>query len=142
PSTSTTTTSTGAIVHPPIVITREELRQRQEDARGRAVDLGAAALVAVGAPFYDRPGDLLYLSGHQPPFPTSNFDGNYRGLGYGAVVLPAAGGTYLVTDTTAFREERIAADEINPTSNVPAELRRVLGTLGLTNKRLAFIGCE
>lgn len=132
----------GERVNPPIVISREELRRRQESARERAAALGAQALVVVGGPFYDRPGDLLYLSGHQPPFPTSNFEGNYRGLGYGAVVLPTSGGTHLVVDTVAYREERIAVDEVVTTSNVPAELRRMLEKLGLAGKRLAFVGLQ
>ncbi len=129
-------------MNPPVNITREEIRGRQEAARAGAVDLDTAALVAVGGPYYDRPGDLLYLSGHQPPFPSSNFEGDYRGLGFGAVVLPATGGAYLVTDTVAYREERIAADEIAPARNVPAELRRLLERLGLAGKRVAFVGLE
>lgn len=129
-------------MYPPPSIGREEYLQRQEVARQRTRALGAEALVAVGAPFYDRPGDLLYLSGHLPPFPTSNFDGDYRGLGYGAVVLPVDGGAHLVTDTTAYREERIVADEIYPTTNVPAKLRSVLAELGLQSKRVAFVGFE
>jgi Xaa-Pro aminopeptidase len=129
-------------VNPPVVISREELRRRQEHARERASALGARALVVVGGPFYDRPGDLLYLSGHQPPFPTSNFEGEHRGLGYGAVVLPVSGGTHLIVDTVAYRAERIAADEVVATSNVPAALRRTLQRLGLAGQRLAFVGLQ
>lgn len=129
-------------MNPPVVISREELRRRQEHARERASALGARALVVVGGPFYDRPGDLLYLSGHQPPFPTSNFEGEHRGLGYGAVVLPATGGTHLIVDTVAYRAERIAADEVVATSNVPAALRRTLQRLGLAGQRLAFVGLQ
>lgn len=136
------TSADWSTVYPPIVISREELRTRQGSARQRTAEIGADVLIAIGAPFYDRPGDLLYLSGHQPPFPTSNFEAEYRGLGYGAVVLPVDGGTYLVTDTTAYREERIAADDVRPTSNVPKALRELLRELGLASGRAAFIGSE
>jgi len=129
-------------MHPTIAISAAELRERQEAARRRLPEFGADALIVFGAPFYDRPGDLLYLTGHQPPFPSSAFEGEYRGLGYGVAILPADGGTYLVTDTTAFRKERIVADAISPARNVPAEVRAQLAKLGLKGKTLAVIGLE
>lgn len=129
-------------MHPTIAISREEHSTRQERARQQSAGLGAAALLVIGGPFYDRPGDLLYLSGHQPPFPSSPFDGTYRGLGFGAFLLPAGGGAYLVVDTSAYREERIVADEILATANVPAALNGLMTRLGLAGKHIAVAGLE
>jgi Xaa-Pro dipeptidase len=129
-------------LYPPPSIAHDEYRTRQERVLQAARSDGADAVVAVSGPFYDRTGDVLYLTGHQPPFPSSAFDGAYRGLGFAAAVLTADGACHLVTDTTAYREERVAADSIRPTSNVTSELRRTLEELGLATGRLAFIGLE
>ncbi|MEX2542900.1 MAG: Xaa-Pro peptidase family protein [Trueperaceae bacterium] len=123
-------------------ITPEEFRDRQSKAVQAADDMGAAALLVVGGPFYDRPGDLAYLTGHYPPFPSSNYEGDYRGLGYGAVVLPVDGGAYLVSDTAAYREERVVADDIRPARNVPRTLAELLRELKLASQTVAFVGSE
>ena len=44
-------------------ISASEIRGRQQIARDRAAAAGYDALLVVGRSFYDRPGDLAYLSG-------------------------------------------------------------------------------
>lgn len=129
-------------MYPPSSITNNEYRARQERVLKAAIDSGADAVVAVSGPFYDRVGDVLYLTGHQPPFPSSAFEGNYRGLGFAATLLTPDGHCRLITDTIAYREERIAADDIIPTSNVTNVLRQTLRDAGLAASTLAFIGLE
>lgn len=129
-------------MYPPPSITPDEYRERQDRVLRAAVDDGADAVVAVSGPFYDRVGDVLYLTGHQPPFPSSAFEGDYRGLGFAVAVLTVDGACHLITDTTAYREERITADSITPTSNVTSALRQTLVDLGVATGTLAFIGLE
>ena len=123
-------------------ITREEFLERQEACRQRVRDSQLDGLIAVGGPFYDRPGNLAYLTGHYPPFPSVNFDGEHRGLGFGIFILPAAGTSVLVLDTTAYREEFITADELRPAKNLPAAARQALDDMGLATGKLAFAGAQ
>ena len=124
------------------LISPEEFMGRQEKCRKAARDQGMEGLIVVGGPFYDRPGDLAYLSGHYPPFPSVNFHGEYRGLGFGVLILPVSGPTVLVSDTEAYRKERVVADEIRPTRNLPATFRSTLTELGLGSARLGFVGLQ
>ena len=123
-------------------IPRVEFLGRQEACRNKAREAGFDALVVVGGPFYDRPGDLAYLSGHYPPFPSVNFHGDYRGLGFGIFVLPVSGKNILISDTQVWRPEYVVADEVRPSRNLPATFRTTLKDLGLTSSRLGFVGME
>jgi Xaa-Pro aminopeptidase len=120
----------------------DEIRTRQEACRRAARDRGLDGLVVVGNAFYDRPGDCAYLSGHYPPFPSSNFNGDYRGLGFAVFILPVSGMSVLVTDTEAYRAERLAADLIRPARNLPSAVRTALSEVGLAGSRVGFVGLE
>jgi Xaa-Pro dipeptidase len=104
--------------------------------------MGLDGLMVIGGPFYDRPGDLAYLSGHYPPFPSVNFQGDYRGLGFGVFVLPVTGRTVLVSDTDAYRKEKIFVDEVRPTRNIPATVRATLADLKLSTSQLGIVGSQ
>lgn len=123
-------------------IPRDEFATRQETCRKRACEAGLDAIIVIGGPFYDRPGDLAYLTGHYPPFPSVNFHGDYRGLGFGVFVLPVSGRSLLITDTQAFREEFVVSDEVRPTKNLPATVRSSLREMGFTSVKLGIVGLE
>ena len=53
-------------------IGRDEIAQRQQRAHELTEQAGYDALLVVGRSFYDRPGDLAYLTNHFPPFPTTS----------------------------------------------------------------------
>jgi len=125
-----------------LFISLEEIKGRQEVSRKIARDLGMDALIVIGGPFYDRPGNLAYLTGHYPPFPSVDFQNEYRGLGFGVFILPISGKTVLVADTEAYRKERIAVDEIRSTRNLPTTVRSVLADLKLNTSRLGFVGLQ
>ncbi|MDR7414024.1 MAG: M24 family metallopeptidase [Armatimonadota bacterium] len=111
-------------------IPREEYEQRQEAVRRRAADAGLAAVLCVSGPFYARPGDVAYLTGHFPPFPTAESETKLRGTGHAAVVLDGRR-CALVVDTPAYREDLVVASEVVVASDVWAEAARLLqGTAG------------
>ncbi|MEZ4529925.1 MAG: hypothetical protein R2855_02750 [Thermomicrobiales bacterium] len=66
-------------------------------AREKASAAGLDGLLVVGRSFYDRPGDLAYLSGHFPPFPTTVFSEGNRGMGHAMLLLPVVGEPVLLT---------------------------------------------
>ncbi len=91
---------------------------------------GLAALLCVSGPFYARPGDVAYLTGHFPPFPTAEGGEKLRGIGHAAVVLDDRR-CALVVDTPAYREDLVVASEVVVASDVWAEAARLLrGTSG------------
>jgi Xaa-Pro aminopeptidase len=120
----------------------EEFLSRQQLAREKTRKKGMDALMVVGGPFYDRPGDLAYLTGHYPPFPSVNFQHEYRGLGFGVLILPVTGPAVLISDTTAYRKEKVFVDDIRPTRNLPVMVRSTLKDLKLITSRLGFVGSE
>ncbi|MFM9106585.1 MAG: hypothetical protein ACKOWF_07785, partial [Chloroflexota bacterium] len=75
----------------PPLVGKNEIRARQTRAAALARESGYDALLVVGRSFYDRPGDLAYLSGHFPPVPAAVFSGGNRGMGHAFLLLPAAG---------------------------------------------------
>jgi len=123
-------------------IPRDEFEARQETARKRTREAGLDGIIVIGGPFYDRPGDLAYLTGHYPPFPSVNFHGEFRGLGFGIFVLPVSGGASLITDTQAYRAEFVVSDEIRATKNLPATFRESLRDMGLASANLGIVGLE
>lgn len=123
-------------------LSSEEFLSRQEVCRQKARDRGMDGLMVVGGPFYDRPGDLAYLTGHYPPFPSVNFQQDYRGLGFGVLILPVTGRAVLISDTAAYRKEKVVTDEIRPTHNIPATFRATLRELGLSASRLGLVGSQ
>ena len=129
-------------MYPPPSITPAEYRERQARAAAAVADSGADALLVISGPFYDRPGDVLYLTGHQPPFPPLAYEGRFRGLGFTAAVLTRDASCHLIVDTTAYRHERISSDSLQPTTDVPGALRRQLTDLGLGSATLGVVGLD
>lgn len=118
----------------------DEIRGRQEAVRRRFARLGLDALVVIGRSFYDRVGDLAYLSNHFPPFPATVFAERQRGLGHGVLVLPASGPSTLLLDGWACRREMVVADEVEASPDLPALLATVLQRRGLGTARLGLVG--
>jgi Xaa-Pro aminopeptidase len=127
---------------PLLFIPRDEFESRQETGRKKAREAGLDAIVVIGGPFYDRPGDLAYLTGHYPPFPSVNFHHGYRGLGFGIFVLPVSGKSLLVTDTQAYRPEFVVSDEVRAAKNLPFMVRSSLREMGYASARLGIVGLE
>ena len=99
--------------HPldPPAIHRSEILERQERVRAATAAAGFDALLAIGRSFYDRPGDVAWLANHQPPFPTTVFSDENRGMGHAFFLLPVSGPSTLVTDPRRWRSDLIVADD-------------------------------
>ena len=63
-------------------------------------------------------------------------------MGFGVLVLPVTGHAVLMCDTAAYRKEKVVADEIRPTRNLPAMVRSNLKELKLSTSRLGLVGSE
>ncbi|MEW6047179.1 MAG: Xaa-Pro peptidase family protein [Bacillota bacterium] len=121
-------------------IPREEVLDRQERVRRRLLQAGLDALLVVGRSFYDRVGDLAYLTNHFPPFPATVFSGQQKGLGHGLLLLPGEGPTALVIDGRAYREELVVADEVRGGSDLGAVLAELLRERRLATARIGLVG--
>lgn len=121
------------------MITHDEIIERQDKARSAAEATGYEALLVVGRSFYDRPGDLAYLSNHFPPFPSTVFTGEYRGLGHAFLVLPVHGDPTLITDPRKHRSDLVPILDVRATTNLIKVVIEVLREKGLERSRIGMI---
>ena len=131
---------TATPIPPPAPIGGDEIRQRQTIARTRAEAAGFNALLVVGRSFYDRPGDLAYLTNHFPPFPTTVFSDTNRGLGHAFYLLPVVGESVLVTDPRRHRADLVAVTETRAAADLGAAVVTLLRERGLEQARVGLVG--
>ncbi len=117
-----------------------EFEQRQERARALARSLNVEALVVVGRAFYDRPGNLAYLTNYFPPEPTMVFGDDMRGAGHGVLLLPVKGDPILFTVGTPSRD--VAVDDVRPTTDLGKALVAALEERRLTSARIGIAGAD
>ncbi len=122
------------------MIERDEIVERQGRARAAAERAGYAALLVVGRSFYDRPGDLAYLTNHFPPFPTTVFSAGNTGMGHGVVLLPVAGEPALLTDARKHRPDLVAVDDVRAANDLGAAIVDLLRERGLEAARVGLVG--
>jgi Xaa-Pro aminopeptidase len=130
------------MAHPldPPPIQRSEILDRQARARKAAQDAGYDALLVIGRSFYDRPGDLAYLSNHLPPFPTAVFSEINQGMGHAFFLLPVDGPTTLITDPRRWRADLIVADDAIAASDLAAAAIDRIRAAGLQAGRIGLVG--
>src|SRR5680860_1815647 len=121
-------------------IPTSEIRERQALARSRAAGAGYDALFVVGRSFYDRPGDLAYLTNHFPPFPSTVFSEGNRGMGHAAFLLPVEGDPVLLTDARKHRADLVAVDDVRATNDLGAGMVDLLQERGLERERVGLVG--
>ena len=117
-----------------------EVRGRQERARRLADERGFAALLVVGRSFYDRPGDLAYLSNHFPPFPSTVFSDGNRGMGHAFLLLPVRGEPTLLTDPRRHRADLVAVADVRAAADLGAAAIALLRERGLGEGRVGLVG--
>lgn len=122
------------------LITADEVRARQREAIKRAAAAGYDGLLVVGRSFYDRPGDLAYLSNHFPPFPATVFSDVGRGLGHAILLLPLAGGPTLITDPRRHRGDLVAVADVRAAPDLGAAVIALIREKNLDHARLAIAG--
>ncbi len=123
-------------------ISREEILGRLEQTRRLATARGLDGLLVIGRSFYDRPGDLAYLTNHFPPFPATVFSETQRGLGHGLLILPAAGDPVLVIDGRAYREDLVAIEEVRADTDLARGAAGALRDRGLSAGRVGLVGSD
>jgi Xaa-Pro aminopeptidase len=121
-------------------IPREEFHARLERTRRLAAERGLDGLLVIGRSFYDRTGDLAYLTNHFPPFPTTVFSGTQRGLGHSLLVLPVAGAPVLVIDGRAYRRELVVIEEVRADTDLARGVVAALRDRGLGTGRVGLVG--
>ncbi len=99
-------------------IAPEEIRGRLDRTRRLTAERGLDGLIVIGRAFYDRPGDLAYLTNHFPPFPASVFSNVLRGLGHGLLLLPVRGAPVLIIDGWAYRKDMMMIEDIRADSDL------------------------
>jgi Xaa-Pro aminopeptidase len=121
-------------------IRRDEFERRQERARAEAEHAGHAALLVVGRSFYDRPGDLAYLTNHFPPFPSTVFSETNRGMGHAFFLLPVTGAPVLITDPRRHRADLVAVEDVRAAADLGAAMIGVLREKHLERARIGLVG--
>lgn len=120
-------------------IPREEFYQRQQAARNLAKKHGFDALLAVSR-FFDRPGHVLYLANHYPPFPVVWTTPTNRGRGYAMVLLPVDKDPVLLVDTVYYRRDLVAVENVRVNPNLTAEAVKAIKDVGLQDSRIGLVG--
>lgn len=130
------------MAHPldPPAIQPQEVLARQDRARSAAQAAGYDALLVIGRSFYDRPGDLAYLSNHFPPFPTAVFSEINQGMGHAFFLLPVDGATTLITDPRRWRQDLIVANDAIAASDLAAAAIDRIRASGLQAARIGLVG--
>ena len=121
-------------------ISMEEVIGRQELARAAAAEAGYDALLVIGRSFYDRPGDLAYLTNHFPPFPSTVFSDGNRGMGHAFYLLLVHGGSTLLTDPRRHRADFVAVSDIRAAADLGAATIGLLREFGLDRGRVGLVG--
>src|SRR4051812_22644159 len=121
-------------------ISREEVVQRQQRARDLAQQAGYDALLVVGRSFYDRPGDLAYLTNHFPPFPTTVFSDLNRGMGHAFFLLPVSGEPTLLTDPRKHRADLVVVEDIRAAADLGKAVIDLIRERGLERGRIGLVG--
>ena len=117
-----------------------EVRDRQERARRLAAGAEFDALLVVGRSFYDRPGDLAYLSNHFPPFPSTVFSDGNRGMGHAFLLLPVRGEPTLLTDPRRHRADLVAVDDVRAAADLGTAVVSLLRERRLAEGRVGLVG--
>jgi Xaa-Pro aminopeptidase len=124
-----------------LAIDRGEVAGRLARTRQAVVGAGYDALLVLGRSFYERPGDLAYLTNHFPPFPTAPFLPGRRGTGHGALVLPGGAAPVLVVDHPSVHRSLVPIDDIRPNPDVIGGVIEALRALP-DLRRLAIAGSD
>jgi len=116
-----------------------EIPARITRAQALAGEAGLDALLVIGRSFYDRPGNLAYLTNHFPPFPASVFAGEFRGLGHGILLLPAHGEPVLITDPRGARRDLVPIADIRSAGDLVSALARAIRDRGLDRSVIGVV---
>jgi Xaa-Pro aminopeptidase len=121
-------------------VPRSEFALRLEQTRKGAAARRLDAAIVIGRSFYDRTGDLAYLTNHFPSFPATAFSGTQRGLGHGLLLLPVHGDPILIIDGRAYRQDRVVIEEVRSDTDLARGLVAALRDRVLSAGRIGLVG--
>lgn len=124
-----------------LAIDRSEVAGRLERTQQMAAAAGYDALLVLGRSFYERPGDLAYLTNHFPPFPTGPFLPGRRGAGHAALLLPVHAAPVLIVDHPSVHRPLIPVQDIRPNPDVFSGLFEALQEVPAL-QRLGIVGSD
>ena len=117
-----------------------EIAGRLDRARSAMAERNLDLLLVIGRSFYDRMGDLTFLTNHFPPFPTGAFTKESRGAGHGVLLLPRTGEPVLLVDRTGHRKDLVPIEDVRPTPVIAPTVKEALAERGLTEARVGIVG--
>lgn len=124
----------------PAPIDKAEILDRQQKARAAAERAGYDGLLVVGRSFYDRPGDIAYLTNHFPPFPSTVFSETNRGMGHAFFFLPVSGDPVLITDGRKHRADLVPVEDVRPAADLGLAVVELLRERRLEYGRIGLVG--
>ena len=119
---------------------QSEIPDRIERARKAMMERKLDLLLVIGRSFYDRMGDLTFLTNHFPPFPAGAFSKESRGAGHGVLLLPADGEPILLADRTGYRKDLVPIQDVRITSIIAPTVQEALAERGLAEARAGIVG--
>ena len=125
---------------PNVGIQRDEIEARLVRAQEAAGRRNLDALLVVGRSFYDRPGNLAYLTNHFPPFPSTANLADWQGMGHSFLLLPASGDPSLIADGRAYREDLVAIQDGRTDTNLPRGVSEAIHEKVLTQATIGLVG--
>jgi Xaa-Pro dipeptidase len=123
-------------------IPSSEFDDRLQRARNRLSEKDLEAAIVVGRSFYDRCGDLAYLTNHFPPFPTTVFDERTRGMGHAILLLPVDRDPVLIVDGRSYRADLVAIDDVRLSTDLIETLGETISQYGMEAARIALVGSD
>jgi Xaa-Pro aminopeptidase len=124
----------------PAGIDKTEILDRQGRARAAAEQAGYDALLVISRSFYDRPGDVAYLTNHFPPFPTTVFSDTNRGMGHAFFFLPVSGEPVLITDGRKHRADLVPVDDVRPAADLGKAVVELVRERALERGNIGLVG--
>ena len=121
-------------------VSDQEFAHRRTAAADAAAARGLDGLLVVGRSFYDRPGDLAYLTNHFPPFPTAVFSEGNAGLGHAFLLLPVQGEPVLLTDPRRHRADLVTVSDVRAAADLGGAVIDLLQERSLESARLGLVG--
>jgi Xaa-Pro aminopeptidase/Xaa-Pro dipeptidase len=124
------------------MIHTDEFTERRGQARAAAREAGLDALLVVGRSFYDRCGDVAWLTNHFPPFPACVFDEQIRGMGHALFLLSADEhvAPTLLVDGRAHRADLVTVEDVRASNNLSAALIELMRERNLTRAAIGIVG--
>ena len=98
--------------------------------------------MVVGRSFYDRCGDIAWLTNHFPPFPACVFDEQIRGMGHALLLLStkAAHEPTLLVDGRDHRADLVSLSDVRASNNLSAAAVELLNERDLAQSRIGLVG--